>query len=68
LANDVAWFRSGGLKPQAPTLPSVPKLDMRQQCKTFESVASHPYDWLLLVLAMRAQGALLTKTDDKIDE
>jgi hypothetical protein len=29
LTNDVAWFKSGGFKPQAPTLPSVPKYEAR---------------------------------------
>ena len=43
-------------------------LDMRQECRTFKSVASCPCDWLFLVLAMRAQGASLPKTDGKIDE
>ena len=37
LANDVAWFKSGGFKPQAPTHWY---LDTRHECKTFESVAS----------------------------
>ena len=31
LANDVAWFKSGGFKPQAPTLPSVPRHEARMQ-------------------------------------
>ena len=48
--------------------PSHRYLEMRQECRTFESVASGPCDWLLLVLAMRAQGASLTKTDGKIGE
>ena len=43
-------------------------LDIRQQCRTFESVVSCPYDWLFLVLVMRAQGALLTKANGRIDE
>ena len=48
-------------------------LDMRQECRTSKSVASRSCDWLILVLAMRAQGAPLTKqnktkTDGKIDE
>ena len=60
MANDVAWFKSGGLKPQAPTLPFVPR--------TFKSVVSRPCDWSLLVLDMRTRGALLMKTDGKIDE
>jgi hypothetical protein len=38
-------------------------LDMTQEYRTFKSVDSRPCDWLLLVLAMRAQGASLTKTD-----
>jgi hypothetical protein len=29
LANDVAWLKSGGFKPQAPTLPSVPRHEAR---------------------------------------
>jgi hypothetical protein len=41
---------------------------MRQEYRTLKSVASHPCDWLLLLLTMRAQGASLTKTDGKIDE
>ena len=49
-------------------LPSHQYLDMRQECRTSKSVASRFCDWLLLVLAMRAQGASLTKTDGKIDE
>ena len=40
-------------------------LDMRQEYRTFKSVASRPCDWLLLVLAMRAWGASLRKTDGK---
>jgi len=48
--------------------PSHQYLDMRQECRSFKSVASHPCDWLLLVLGMRAQGAPLTKVDGKIDE
>ena len=43
-------------------------LNMRQEYKSFKSVASCPCDWLLLVLIMRARGAPLTKTDGKIDE
>ena len=43
-------------------------LDMRHEHKTFKSVASCPCDSLLLVLAMRARGAPLTKTDGKISE
>jgi hypothetical protein len=43
-------------------------LDMRQEFRSFKSVASYLCDWLLLVLAMRAQRASLTKTDGKIDE
>ena len=52
------------LKPQ----PSHQYLDMRQECRIFKSVASRPCDWLFLVLATRARGASLTKTDGKIDE
>jgi hypothetical protein len=48
--------------------PSHRYLDMRQEYRTFESVASHPCDWLLLVLDMRVRGAPLTKTDGKIVE
>ena len=48
--------------------PSHRYLDMRRQYKTFESVTSEPCDWLLLVLAMRARGAPLTKVDGKIGE
>ena len=58
LANDVAWFKSGGFKPQAPTLPSVP----RHECRSIKGVASRPCDEFLLVLAMRARGAPSTKT------
>ena len=47
--------------------PSHRYLDMRQECRGFKSVASGPCDWLLLVLAMRARGALLTETDGKVD-
>ena len=43
-------------------------LDMRQECRTSKSVALCSCDWLLLVLAIRARGAPLTKTDGKIDE
>jgi hypothetical protein len=43
-------------------------LDMRQDYRTFKSVASCPCDWLLLVLAMRPRGFSLTKTDGKIGE
>ena len=31
LADDVAWIKSGGSKPQAPTLPSLPKHEARMQ-------------------------------------
>jgi hypothetical protein len=48
--------------------PSHQYPDMRQECRTFKSVATCPCDWLPLVLAMRVQGASLTKTDGKIDE
>ena len=41
---------------------------MRQECRISKSVASGPCDWLLLDLAMRAQGAPLAETDGKIDE
>jgi hypothetical protein len=64
LANDVAWFESGGFKHQ----PSHWYLDTRQECRTFKSIASRPCDWLLLVLAMRARGAALTKTIAKVNE
>ena len=68
MASDVAWFKSRGFKPQAPTLPSVPTHE-RQERRTFKSVASCPCDWLLLVLAMRAaRRAPLAKTDVEIDE
>ena len=43
-------------------------LDMRQECRTFKGAASRPCDWFLLVLAMRARGAPLTKTYGKINE
>jgi hypothetical protein len=33
--------------------PSHRYLDMRQECRTFNSVASRPCDWLLVVLATR---------------
>jgi hypothetical protein len=42
---------------------------MRQEeCRTLKSAASHPCEWLLLVLAMRVRGPMLTKIDGKIDE
>jgi hypothetical protein len=62
------WY---GLKAEVIILkyqPSHRYLDRRQQCRTFKSVVSRPYDWMLLVLAMRARGASLTKTDSKTDE
>ena len=34
---------------------------MRQECRTSKSVVSRSCDWLLLVLAMRARRAPLTK-------
>ena len=43
--------------------PSHRYLDMRQECRTSKSVASHSCDWLLLILAIGAQGASLPKTD-----
>ena len=43
-------------------------LDMRQECRIFESVTSRPCDWLLLVSALRTQGTPLTKIDGKIDQ
>ena len=60
-----------GLKVEGLSLKHGPShwyLDTRQECRTLTSVASSPCDWLLLVLAMRARGAALTKTDGKIDE
>jgi hypothetical protein len=60
-----------GLKVRVLSLKHLPShwyLDMRQEYRTFKSVATRPCDWLLLVLAMRAQGAPLTKTDGKIGE
>ena len=42
-----------------PTFPSVPRDE--EECRTFKSVASSPCNWLLLVLATRAQGAPFTK-------
>jgi hypothetical protein len=41
--------------------PSYQYLEMRQECRTFKSDASSPCNWLFLVLAMSAQGAMLTK-------
>ena len=41
---------------------------MRQECRNSKNVASRSCDWLLIVLAMRARGASLTKTDGKINE
>ena len=38
---------------------SHPYLNMRQECRTFKSVAPRPCGWLLLVLTIRAQGAHL---------
>ena len=43
-------------------------MEMRQECRTFERVAFSLCDYLLLVLAMRARGALLLRTDGEIDE
>ena len=60
-----------GLKVEVLSLkhrPSHRYLAIRQECRTSKSVASHSCDWLLLVLAMRARGAPVTKTDGKIDE
>ena len=60
-----------GLKVEVLSLkhrPSHRYLGMRQECRTFKSVVSRPCDRLLLVLAMRARGAPLIKTDGKIDE
>ena len=60
-----------GLKVEVLSLkhqPSRQYIDMRQERRAFQSVASSPCDWLLLVLAMRAQGTPSTKTDGKIDE
>ena len=60
-----------GLKVEVLSLkhrPSHQYLDMRQECRTSKSVAPRSCDWLLLVLAMRARGAPLAKTDGKIDE
>ena len=49
LANDVAWFQSGGFKPRAPILPSIgTQTCMRQECRTLKSVASCPCDWVAL--------------------
>ena len=59
-----------GLKVELSILKHWPShwyLDMRQECRTFKSIASRPCDWLLLVLAMRTQGASSTKTDGNID-
>jgi hypothetical protein len=67
LANDVAWLKSGGLKPQAPTLPSVPK----HEARNIGLLKVSPPALVIgcfLVLAMRARGASLTKTDGKIGE
>ena len=53
-----------GLKVEVLSLkhrPSHRYLDMKQEGRTFKNVTSHPCHWLLLVLAMRAQGASLTK-------
>jgi hypothetical protein len=68
LANDVAWLNSGGLKPQAPTLPSVPK---HEACNNIGLLKVSPPTLVIgcfLVLAMRPLGASLTKTDGKIGE
>ena len=57
------------LKLKLRTDPPIGKyLDMRQEYRTSKSVVSRSCDWLLLVLAMRAQGTPLTKTDGTIDE
>ena len=62
---------SHGLKVEVLSLkhpPSHRYVGMRQGCRTSKSVAFRSCDWLRLVLAMRARGAPLTKTDGKIDE
>jgi len=63
----MAWFKTRGLKLEAPALPSVLQ-DEARKCRIFKSVAFGVCDWLVLVLATRMQGAPFTKTDGKIDE
>jgi hypothetical protein len=67
LANDVAWLKGGGFKPQAPTLPLVPK---REGKNIGLLTVFHPALVIgsFLVLATRARGAPLTKTNGKIGE
>ena len=48
-------------------LPSHRYVEIMQECRII-SVASNPYDWLFKILAMRAQGLSLRKTDGEIDE
>ena len=60
-----------GLKVKVLSLKHRPShwyLDMRQECRIFESVTSRPCDWLLLVSALRTQETPLTKIDGKIDQ
>ena len=63
-----ARWANCGQQTAMPAAGLVTTLVMRQEYRTFKSVASRPCDWLLLVLAMRVRGASLTKTDGKIDE
>ena len=62
----MASFKSEDFKPQALTLPSVPR--DKQECRTFKSVTFGPCDDLFLVLATRARGTSFTRTYGKIDE
>jgi hypothetical protein len=60
-----------GLQVEALSLKHRPShwyLDIKQECRTFKSVTSHPCNWLLFGLAMRTRGAPLTKTNGKMDE
>ena len=59
LAKDVACLKSGGSKLNY--RPYHRYLDMRQECRTFKSVASRSCDCLFLVLAIGVRGAPLTK-------
>ena len=59
-------FENGGCKPQAPIPHQY--VDMRQERRTFKSVASDSCDWLFSVLAIKVQGATFIKTNGKVDK
>ena len=67
LAEDMAWFKTRGLKLEAPTLPLVLR-DKARKWRIFKSVAFGVCDWLVLDLAARMRGVPFTKTNDKVDE